>query len=198
MPQQRSRVMPLVTAVVLALAGCGTGARSGPTEGPSQALPTNPPATSRSAVPTTSGRPSPQGVATGGSVCSPADIAVILVSDRAEYRAGVAVTFTATATNSGDSRCYLPSGICLPQIQITDSNGTVVWDRAATVVVCPFGQPSALAPGATVAQTVVWDGMICAGRVPESCPGQPVPEGTYKASANWSGAFGTTTFVVAM
>jgi hypothetical protein len=195
--QQWSRVTILVTATLLALAGCGTRAQSGPTEGPSRALSTSSPATGRSAVPTTSGKPSPQ-IATGGSVCSPADIDLNLVSDRSEYRAGEAVTFTATATNASGSPCDLPTGICLPQIQIADSNGTLVWDRAATAVVCPFDQPSALAAGATVVQAVVWDGKHCVGRAPESCPGQPVPGGTYKATANWSGASASTTFIEAM
>ena len=189
--------MILITAVVLALPGCGAGTQSGPTEAASDALPTSPSATSRSAVPTTAGTSSPQAVATGGAECSPADVAVILVSDRTEYRAGEAVTFTATATNASKSPCDLPTGICLPQIQVADSDGKVVWDRAATVVVCPFGPPSALAPGAMVAQTVVWDGMICTRRGPESCPGHPVPGGTYTAHANWNGTYGATTFNVA-
>jgi hypothetical protein len=121
---------------------------------------------------------------------------MILVSDRTDYRAGEAVTFTAKATNAGASRCDLPTGICLPQIQIADSTGTLVWDRAATVVICQYGKPLALAPGAAAAQTVVWDGLVCSGRSPESCPGQPAPAGTYKATANWNGGVGTTTFVV--
>ena len=197
MHRRWSRVTILVAATLLALVGCGTGAQSGPTEGPSRAPSTSSPATGRSVVPTTSGKPSPQ-IATGGSVCAPTDIDLNLVSDHSEYRAGEAVTLTATATNAGGSPCVLPTGICLPQIQIADSNGTLVWDRAATVVVCTFGQPSALAPGATATQTVVWDGKHCVGRTPESCPGQPVPGGTYKASANWSGASGSTTFTEAM
>lgn len=190
-----SRVTMLVTAVVLALAGCVIGAQSGPSEVPSRALSTTPPAANRSAAPTKTGNPSPQ-VATGGSVCSPSNIRLILTSDRTDYRAGEAVTFTATVTNAGGTPCDLPTGICLPQIQIEDGNGTLVWDRAGTVVVCPFGPPSAMAPGSTVAQTIVWDGTACAGRTPESCPGRPVPGGTYRATANWNGADASMMLVV--
>ena len=192
-----SRITIGVTAVLLALAGCGTGAESGPTEGPSGALATNPSVTSRSAAPITSGKASPQ-AATGGSECAPSDIGLILKTDRPDYRAGEAVTFTATATYAGDTPCVLPTGICLPQIQVANSNGALVWDRAATVVVCTFGPPSPLESGATVAQTAVWDGVACTGRTPESCPGGPVPGGTYTASANWNGASGSTTFVISM
>lgn len=197
MLHQRSRVTVFASAALLALAGCGIDAQPGTTGGPSKALTTNPPATSRSAAPITSGDASPQ-IATGGSACSPSDIDLTLSSDRAEYRAGEPVTFTATAKNGGDTSCELPTGICLPQIQIADNSGTIVWDRAATVVVCTYGPPSPLESGATMAQTIVWDGMACAGRTPESCSGQPVPGGTYTARANWNGANGSTTFVVVM
>jgi hypothetical protein len=191
-PHQLSRVAIVVTSVVLALAGCGTSAPSGTSGAPA----TGPLATGRSAFPTTLGGPSAQ-VATFGVTCAPAGIVVTLVSDRTDYRAGEPVTFTATATNSGASPCDLPTGICLPQIQIADGAGTLVWDRAATVVVCQFGTPVPLAPGAAAAQTIVWDGMVCSGRTPESCPGQPAPAGTYTPTANWNGASASTTFMVA-
>jgi hypothetical protein len=195
-PNERSRVTALLTVVVVALGGCGTSGSSEPSLGPSSLLPTSSPATSRSVVPITSGEPS-QSIGSGGAVCSPADIEVTLVSDRTEYRAGEPVSLTATATNTGDSPCNLPTGNCLPQIQIADSVGRVVWDRAATVVVCTFGAPLALAPETMSVQMVVWDGTFCTGRIPESCPGRPVSGGTYKATAEWNGASGWTTIVVA-
>jgi hypothetical protein len=195
-PNERSRVTALLTVVVVAFGGCGTSGSSEPSRGPSSLLPTSSPATSRSAVPITSGEPSPQSVGSGDAVCSSAAIDVTLVSDRTLYRAGEPVSLTATATNTGGSPCNLPTGNCLPQIQIADSVGRVVWDRAATVVVCTFGAPLALAPETMSVQMVVWDGTFCTGRTPESCPGRPVSGGTYKASAEWNGASGTTTIVV--
>jgi hypothetical protein len=182
---------------VFALAGCVFGGTTGPTSGPSVALPTNSSGTSRSALPMVSGESSPQNLASGVGLCSLADIDITLVSDRAEYRVGEPVSLTATATNSGNSLCNLPTGNCLPQIQIADSTGRVVWDRAATAVVCTFRTPVALAPGSTTVQSVVWDGTVCAGRTPESCPGQPVSAGTYQSVAEWDGASGTTSIIVA-
>jgi hypothetical protein len=148
-------------------------------------------------MPGASGAPSPPSATTGGPACLPADIAVNVASDRTEYRSGESVTFAVTATNAGMSSCVLRTGTCLPQIQIADDDGTLVWDRAVTVVMCEFGQPAAMSSGATVAQTLSWDGTVCTGRTPESCHAQPVPEGTYQARADWGGPrAGVTTFVV--
>jgi hypothetical protein len=197
LPNEWSRFTTLLTLVVLALAGCAMGGKSGAPQVPSGFFPTNSPATNRSAVPITSGEPSPHSVATGDGVCSPADVDMTLVSDRTQYRTREPVSFTVTVTNARDSPCNLPAGNCLPQIQVANSTGGVVWDRAATVVVCTFGAPIELAPGTTTVQTVVWDGTLCAGRTPESCTGRPVDAGTYQAIAEWNGSSGTTTFIVA-
>ena len=195
MRQRGARVMASAVAVVLTLAGCGAGYRQGPTGGPSPTASAGPPATSRTALPGASGAPSPP--SSGGPTCLAADILVDVASDRPEYRTGESVTFVVTASNVGGSPCALPTGACLPQVQIANADGTVVWDRAMTVVMCDSGPPAAMRPGASLTWTLGWDGTICSGRSLESCRSQPVPAGTYRATADWGGPrFGVTTFVV--
>jgi hypothetical protein len=91
----------------------------------------------------------------------------------------------------------VPTGSCLPQVVITDGQGTEVWNRAAIQVSCPYGQPYVLAPGTNVSQTIAWDGTRCAGRDPNRCLGGPVPPGSYQVAASWNSTrYGLTTFVV--
>jgi hypothetical protein len=129
--------------------------------------------------------------------CGASETTATITTDRADYRAGDAIVFSVKVTNDGAAACELPTGNCLPQIQVTDASGALIWDRAAIAVVCEFGPPVSLVPRATFEETVVWNGRVCAGRTPESCPDRPAAAGVYVASANWNDPRASTTFSVA-
>jgi len=168
------------------LAACGNLAGSGSAASPA-----------RSAAPNPSSTLGPPSSPLAAPACSSAQLLITVASDRPTYRAGQVVTLTVNLQNTGESPCDVPTGSCLPQIVISNSGGTVVWDRAAMQVMCTFGNPHTLGPGASAAQTVSWDGTLCAGRDPESCPGGPVSPGTYHVLAKWNTTrYGTVTFVV--
>jgi hypothetical protein len=82
--------------------------------------------------------------------------------------------------------CTVATGSCLPQVLVTNQVGTVVWNRAATHVVCTVRTGHRFSAGAEVAQVVVWNGEVCVGRDPNSCPGRFVRPGRYRADASWT------------
>jgi hypothetical protein len=131
------------------------------------------------------------------AVCAPAALVVTVATDHRSYRRGQPVTITVTVRNGGKSACAMPTGSCLPQVLITGRNGKIVWNRAETQVVCVYGRSRALRPGRATSRVVSWDGILCAGRTPKSCPGGPAPPGTYRALATWSSfRRGSAAFVV--
>lgn len=129
--------------------------------------------------------------------CAAAGLLVRTATARRSYPAGKPVTIRVTVRNLTRSSCWVPLGSCLPQVLITATDGTVVWNRAAIQVVCVVHGSRMLRPGTTTFAVVTWNGESCAGRDPKTCPGGPVRPGVYRATANWSSLRrGSTTFVV--
>jgi hypothetical protein len=75
---------------------------------------------------------------------------------------------------------------------VTAADGTIIWNRAATVTLCMFGQSISLRPGRVATDVVRWSARRCAGRAPTDCPDSPAPPGTYRIAVRWLGAGITT------
>jgi hypothetical protein len=118
--------------------------------------------------------------------CTPGMLVERTAIARRVYRPGQRVVITVTLRNQTSSECSIVTGSCVPQVLVTGRAGLVVWNRAATQVVCQAGVGRRLGAGAAVSQTISWDGRVCVGRDPRTCSGRLVPPGRYTVHAIWS------------
>jgi hypothetical protein len=135
-------------------------------------------------------------VSAQGTTACRTNVRLAAVTNRTVYSRGRPVAITVTARNRGRSPCELATGSCVPQVVITSAAGAEVWNRAAVQVVCVYGKPRRLAPGAAATRTVTWNGRRCAARDPASCPLRPVSPGRYRVSAGWETTRHASTFFV--
>ena len=120
--------------------------------------------------------------------CAQNELAVTASTDRASYADRQPVEISVRIRNTGTSSCTIRTGSCVPQVVITDREGSTVWDRAGTQVVCTYSGAVVLTPNGTETQGVTWDGSHCSGRDPRRCPGGRVAKGSYEALVTWDGA----------
>ena len=128
--------------------------------------------------------------------CAAGDLVVRVAPARDSFARGQRVSLRVTVRNTSASACSISSGSCLPQLVITGRGGVAVWNRAATRVVCEVGMGRRLSGGSTLADLVVWNGRVCTGRDPKSCPGGLAVPGRYTATASWTGSRAAASFLV--
>jgi hypothetical protein len=194
--RHRLVAMVVVAPAAIVFAGYAGATLTGPeAEGPIRGMTESETVASRQPIVGTASTSPRSGALEGATACRPVDVELFVRADRRQYRRNQPVAITVTAGNTGRSVCSIATGSCLPQVLITNRAGTEVWNRAATQVVCSFGQPRRLAPGAETSKTVTWNGRRCAGRTPERCPDGAVAAGRYRIAANWTARHVALTFV---